>query len=66
MPKSHNLSVSNSHGEVYIPEFHDVLHIKQDYRILFADHLMNKNSSIDINFGKAFIKSMVVGKLNST
>ncbi|MFT5886065.1 MAG: hypothetical protein ACI9IP_002529 [Arcticibacterium sp.] len=66
MPKGHNLTVNNSHGDVYIPEFHDVLHIKQDYGTLFADHLVNENSIIDINFGKAFIKSMVGGKLKST
>ena len=66
MPKGHDLTVNNSHGDVYIPEFHDVLNLTQDYGTLFADHLVNDDSSIDVNFGKAFIKSMVGGKLKST
>jgi hypothetical protein len=66
MPKGHNLTVSNSHGDVYMPEFTAVLHITQAYGNLFADHLSNCNSSIDVNFGKAFIKSMTGGQLKAT
>jgi len=41
MPEGHDLTVNNSHGDVYIPVFTAILHIKQDYGNLFADHLTN-------------------------
>ncbi len=66
IPKGHNLTVNNSHGDVYIPEYTAELHIKQAYGNLFADHISNNNSIIDVNFGKAFIKSMTGGQLKSS
>lgn len=65
MPEGHDLTVNNSHGDVYIPEFKAVLNIKQDYGTLFASHLNNRSSVIDVNFGKAFIKSMTGGRLKA-
>ncbi|AWV97891.1 hypothetical protein DJ013_06805 [Arcticibacterium luteifluviistationis] len=65
MPENHNLTVNNSHGDVYIPVFNAVLNVKQDYGNFFADHLNNEASVIDVNFGKAFIKSMTGGELKA-
>lgn len=65
MPEGHNLTVNNSHGDVYIPRFLSVLKIHQNYGNLFADHLKNDQSVIDLNFGKAFIKSIRGGQLNA-
>lgn len=65
MPENHNLTVNNSHGDVYIPEFNAILNVKQDYGNFFADHLSNDASVIDVNFGKAYIKSMTGGQLKS-
>lgn len=65
MPENHNLTVNNSHGDVYIPEFNAVLNLKQEYGNLFADHVNNQETVIDVNFGKAFIKSMTGGELKA-
>lgn len=66
MPEGHNLTVNNSNGVVYIPEFTAVLNITQEYGDFYADHLSNNQSKIEVNFGKAFIKSMKGGELSST
>jgi hypothetical protein len=65
MPEGHDLTVENSHGDVYIPRFLSVLNLHQNYGNLFADHLKNERSVIDLNFGKGFIKSMKGGQLNA-
>jgi hypothetical protein len=65
MPAGHDLNLNNSHGDLYIPEFKDRLVINQKYGALYADHLANPTSTIDVNFGKAFIKSMAGGVLKA-
>lgn len=66
MPAGHDLTLINSHGDVYIPPFNDRLEIHQKYGVLYADHLKNPDLDIDVNFGKAFIKSMTGGRLSAT
>ncbi len=65
MPQDNELNLSNSFGDVYLPEFSSVLNLKQNYGTLFAESISNALSKVSINFGKANIKSMHGGDLLS-
>lgn len=65
MPNNHPLLLNNSFGDVYLPEFISVIDVKQNYGTLYADHIRNTGSSVNVAFGKAFIKSMNGGNLKA-
>lgn len=65
VPNNHPLTLRNSFGDVYLPEFQSVVDVKQNYGTLYADHIRNAGSTINVAFGKAFIKSMNGGSLKA-
>lgn len=65
LPNNHELTLENSFGDIYLPELISVVNLNQNYGTLFAEKITNQNSKININFGKAFIKSMNGGDLKA-
>lgn len=65
IPKNLELTISNSFGEVTLPEFTAPLALNLNYCTLNADKITNANSSINLNYGVAHIKALLGGDINS-
>jgi hypothetical protein len=65
MPNNMELELSNSFGEVSLPAFIAPLSLNLNYCTLKADKISNKLSNINLNYGKANIKSLLGGEINS-
>ncbi|WP_255071091.1 hypothetical protein [Lacihabitans sp. LS3-19] len=65
MPNNLELCLTNSFGEVTLPEFTAPLSLNLNYCTLKADKISNKLSNINLNYGKANIKSLLGGEINS-
>lgn len=65
MPNNMELALSNSFGEVSLPTFTAPLSLNLNYCTLRADKISNKLSNINLNYGKANIKSLLGGEINS-
>lgn len=65
IPKNLELSISNSFGEVTLPEFTAPLSLNLNYCTLKADKITNANSNINLNYGVAHIKALLGGDINS-
>ncbi len=65
MPEGHDLKLINAHGMVLLPDMESVVRVKQEYGSLYAGHLSNPVSELDVSFGKAFIKSMTGGSIKT-
>lgn len=65
LPKNHALTIDNSFGDIYLPSMESAVRLKQNHGTLFAENITNDDSNVEINYGKAFIKSMHGGDLKA-
>jgi hypothetical protein len=65
LPKNHALIIDNSFGDIYLPNTESAVQLKQNHGTLFAEDITNNESNVEINYGKAFIKSMHGGELKA-
>jgi hypothetical protein len=65
LPKNHALTIDNSFGDIYLPSMESSVRLKQNHGTLFAENITHDDSNVEINFGKAFIKSMHGGDLKA-
>lgn len=64
MPKQNALSVRNKFGNTTIPIFHAPLTVYNRYGNFSADELTNRQTDIDVAYGKAMIKALESAKLD--
>jgi hypothetical protein len=65
IPKNLELSISNSFGEVVLPDFSAPLTLNLNYCTLQAAKISNPDSKINLNYGVAHIKALLGGDINS-
>lgn len=65
LPKNHSLTIDNSFGDIYLPSMESSVKLRQNHGTLFAEDITHEDSNVEINFGKAFIKSMHGGDLKA-
>jgi hypothetical protein len=65
LPKNHALTIDNSFGDIYLPSIESSVKLRQNHGTLFAENITHDDSNVEINFGKAFIKSMHGGDLKA-
>lgn len=65
LPKNHALIIDNSFGDIYLPNTESMVRLRQNHGTLFAEEITNNKSNVEINYGKAFIKSMHGGDLKA-
>lgn len=65
LPKNHALTIDNSFGDIYLPSMESAVTLTQNHGTLFAENITHDDSNVQINYGKAFIKSMHGGDLKA-
>ncbi len=65
IPKNLELVISNSFGEVTLPDFSAPLTLNLNYCTLQAAKISNPDSKINLNYGVAHIKALLGGDINS-
>jgi hypothetical protein len=65
IPKNLELTISNSFGEVSLPDFSAPLTLNLNYSTLQAAKISNPDSKINLNYGVANIKALLGGDFNS-
>ncbi|MCP9756197.1 hypothetical protein EGI26_13625 [Lacihabitans sp. CCS-44] len=65
IPKNLELVISNSFGEVNLPDFSAPLTLNLNYCTLQAAKISNPDSKINLNYGVANIKALLGGDINS-
>jgi hypothetical protein len=65
IPKNLELRISNSFGEVSLPDFSAPLTLNLNYCTLQAAKISNPDSKINLNYGVANIKALLGGDFNS-
>lgn len=65
MPADLELKLSNSFGEVILPDFKAPLSLNLNYCTLVADNIQNRQSSLNLNYGSADIGTISGGNINS-
>lgn len=64
MPRQNALTVRNKFGNTLIPNFHAPLTVRNRYGNFNADELTNRQTDIDVAYGKAVIKACESAKVD--
>ncbi|MGF7218010.1 hypothetical protein GGR92_004187 [Spirosoma lacussanchae] len=64
MPKQNALTVRNKFGNTSIPSFHAPLTVYSRYGNFSADELTNRQTDIDVAYGKAMIRALETAKVD--
>lgn len=66
VPRDAELVLTNSFGDIYMPDHAGKLTISQEYGKLFANHLSGPDTHLKVAYGQALIKSLQGGQMKAS